>query len=81
MNGIVGKKVFWDDRHLHVELEDGRIISTPMSWYPELEKATQCQLHTWRLICDGTGLEWDALDYHLSIEAMLVAQPREHQAA
>lgn len=81
MTGIVGKNVYWDDRHLHVELEDGRIISTPMRWYPELEKATQLQLRGWRLICDGTGLEWEALDYHLSIEAMLVAAPGQHQAA
>jgi hypothetical protein len=28
-----GKSVHFDDRYLHVELEDGRVILTPMSWY------------------------------------------------
>ena len=32
-----GKSIHFDDRYLHVELEDGRIISTPMSWYTELQ--------------------------------------------
>ena len=30
---LKGKSVHFDDRYLHVELEDGRIILTPMSWY------------------------------------------------
>ena len=25
----------------------------------------------YRFICDGTGIEWECLDYHLGIEAML----------
>ena len=37
---IKGKTVRVDDRYLHVELEDGRIISTPIAWYKELQSAT-----------------------------------------
>ena len=43
---IKGKEVHFDDRYLHVELEDGRIILTPMSWYKELPAATFKQLIT-----------------------------------
>jgi hypothetical protein len=32
---IKGKSVHFDDRYLHVELEDDRIILTSMSWYKE----------------------------------------------
>uniref|UniRef100_A0A831TYM7 DUF2442 domain-containing protein n=1 Tax=Geobacter metallireducens TaxID=28232 RepID=A0A831TYM7_GEOME len=39
-----------DERYLHVELKDGRIISTPMSWYPELQNATLAQLAQYRFI-------------------------------
>ena len=47
------------------------MISTPMSWYPELKNATLVQLTAYRFICRGTGIEWPELDYHLSIEAIL----------
>lgn len=71
MSSLTGKAVHFDERYLHVELKDNRIISTPMSWYPELQRATLAQLAQYRFICRGTGIEWPELDYHLSISAML----------
>jgi hypothetical protein len=72
MTGFVkGKSVHFDDRYLHVELEDGRVISTPMSWYPDLQSATMRELSNYSLICQATGIEWPDIDYHLSIESML----------
>lgn len=81
MSGIArGKTLHFDDRHLHVELEDGRVISTPMHWYPELQEATLRQIGTYTFICQGTGIEWPTLDYHLSIESML-AYGQQRQVA
>ena len=71
MSSLRGKAIHIDERYLHVELEDGRIISTPMRWYPELQAASLNQLVNYRFICRGTGIEWPELDYQLSIEAML----------
>jgi hypothetical protein len=71
---LKGKSVHFDDRYLHVELEDGRVILTPMSWYKELQTATFKQLANYQFICRGTGIEWADLDYHLSIESMLLSQ-------
>ena len=68
---VKGKAVHFDDQHLRVELEDGRIILTPMDWYPELQHAAYQQLKNYQFICRGTGIEWLELDYHLSIEMML----------
>lgn len=68
---VKGKAVHFDDRYLHVELEDGRIISTPMEWYKDLQSATMNQLKNYTFICHGTGIEWPVIDYHLSIESML----------
>ncbi len=70
MNGLIGRRVNIDDKHLHVELTDGRIISTPISWYPDLETASIKQIKNYHFICNGTGIEWNDIDYHLSIEAM-----------
>ena len=75
-----GKAVHFDDRYLHVELEDERIISTPMSWYKELHKVSLFQLKNYQFICQGTGIEWPELDYHLSIESMLLSRAQEKAA-
>jgi hypothetical protein len=77
---VKGKSVHFDDRYLHVELEDGRVILTPMSWYKELQTATFKQLSDYQFICQGTGIEWSALDYHLSIESMLLSQSKQEAA-
>ncbi|MCG5517446.1 MULTISPECIES: DUF2442 domain-containing protein [unclassified Ectothiorhodospira] len=77
MHGLVGKEVHFDDHYLHVELSDGRRISTPLRWYPELEQASVKVLRHYRLICDATGVEWPDIDYHLSIAAMLEVPARQ----
>ncbi len=74
MSGLIkGKEVHFDDSYLHVKLDDGRIISTPISWYKPLQFATLSQLKNYSFICMNTGIEWEALDYHLNIESMLFA--------
>lgn len=72
MNSLEGKKVFIDNANLSVELKDGRVISTPLKWYPELKNATITQIQNYKFICRSSGIEWPDLDYHLSIEAMLI---------
>ncbi|MCP5052574.1 MAG: DUF2442 domain-containing protein, partial [bacterium] len=52
-----------------LNLNDGRIISTPLDWYPELQNASLRQIKNYKLICRGTGIEWEAMDYHLSTES------------
>lgn len=72
MSGLIkGKEVHFDEEYLHVKLEDNRIISTPLEWYEPLKKATISQLKDYKLICMDTGIEWESIDYHLSIESML----------
>ncbi|MCF6207087.1 MAG: DUF2442 domain-containing protein [Sulfurovum sp.] len=78
MNGLIkGKEVHFDDEYLHVKLEDGRIISTPMEWYEPLKEASISELKNYKFICLGTGIEWESIDYHLSIESMLALTFKE----
>ena len=77
---ISGKDVRLDSQYLHVELADGRIISTPLSWYRELQAADDAQRAQHQFICGGTGIEWPQLDYQLSIESMLVSIPHQQAA-
>lgn len=79
MNILKANTVHFTDRYLNIELNDGRIISTPLEWYPELYAATVRQLKNYTLICRGTGIEWPDLDYHLSVGSMLTSQYVAHQ--
>jgi len=77
MSGLIkAKEVHFDEEYLHVKLEDGRIISTPIDWYLPLKNATISQLKNHKLICMNTGIEWEELDYHLSIEGMMEVSGR-----
>ena len=81
MNGLIkALDVNVDGTYLHVILEDGRIISTPMDWYKPLQNATLAQLNNYKFICLGTGIEWEEFDYQLSVEGMLVTSTQEKVA-
>ncbi|MBV9874770.1 MAG: DUF2442 domain-containing protein [Verrucomicrobia bacterium] len=67
---IVDAKV--TDSGLEVWLSDGRVIITPLSWYPTLEAATQKQRKAFENF--GVGLAWEDLDLHLSVEGMLAGR-------
>jgi len=78
MNGLIkGKEVHFDDEYLHVKLEDGRVISTPIEWYKPLKNASISTLKNYKLICMNTGIEWKEIDYHLNIESMLEVSLQE----
>ncbi len=63
--------VRFEKDYLIVSLQDGRIIGTPLKWYKELKNASAKELEKWHFICDNTGIEWENLDCHLSVESML----------
>ncbi len=65
------KNVTFDDTMLHCELEDGRIISVPLVWYPRLYHAGEEARNNWRLIGKGLGIHWPDLDEDLSVKGFL----------
>lgn len=56
---------------LVVELQDGRVVSVPLSWYPRLAEGTAGERRRWELIGPGIGIHWPALDEDISVEALL----------
>ena len=56
---------------INVELNDGRSISVPLSWYPRLEHATPEERKNWELIGSGTGIHWPEIDEDISVEALI----------
>lgn len=55
-------------------LGDGRIVKTPLSFYPKLAAATTEQLHDYRLIGQGRGIHWNELDEDLSVESIVLGR-------
>ncbi|MEO0785299.1 MAG: DUF2442 domain-containing protein [Pseudomonadota bacterium] len=75
-----------EDDMLVVDLMDGRTISTPLAWYPNLMGASPEQLSNWEIAGAGYGVHWPELDEDLSSEGMLrgakgVAHPSKRVAA
>ena len=61
--------VSFDPEYVWVTLKDGRIIGTPLDWYPWLLQATEARRNQIELLPDG--IYWPELDEGLEIEGML----------
>ncbi len=59
---------------LTVELEDGRSISVPISFYPRLANGTPAERDHWELIGYGTGIHWEELDEDISIAGIILGR-------
>ena len=60
---------------LTVEVMDGRVLTVPLAYYPTLLHAAENDRNNCHPIGAGYGIEWPALDYHLSVEGLLLGQP------
>jgi hypothetical protein len=63
------------DIQLVVDLEDGRSISVPLTWYPRLLHATQKERDDWQVAGGGFGIHWPSIDEDLSVEGLLRGAP------
>jgi uncharacterized protein DUF2442 len=64
------KRIRIEDDRLTVDLADGRIISVPLSYYPAVHDASPADRAGCRPLGD-MAIEWPALDYQLSVFAIL----------
>jgi hypothetical protein len=60
---------------LTVEIMDGRVLTVPLAYYPTLLHATDAERKNCHPIGAGYGIEWPALDYHLSVEGLMQGLP------
>ncbi len=59
---------------LTVDLDDGRSVSAPLTWYPRLQHGTARERSTWRACGAGQGIHWPLLDEDLSVEGILAGR-------
>ncbi len=65
------KSVRFTAERMQVELQDGRELSVPLAWFPRLQNASAHERDQWRLIGDGEGIHWEALDEDVSVPRLL----------
>jgi hypothetical protein len=73
--------VWFDEKMLHCELQDERVISGPLKWYPRLYAASVAQRNNWELIGGGSGIHREDIDEDLPVRGFLVGcqAPKDKQ--
>ena len=60
---------------LTVELNDGRSLSVPLTWFPRLVHGTAAERRDWELTARGRGIHWPQLDEDISVEGLIAGNP------
>ncbi len=68
------KKVRFDADTFWVELNDGRQLGVPLTYFPRLLNATPAQRKKFTISGGGAGLHWDALDEDISVRGLLLGK-------
>ena len=71
MDHFTARHVWFDDTRVYVELKDGRIVGSPLAWFPRLQHATPEQRSHFELVGGGYGIHWNELDEDLTAEGFL----------
>jgi hypothetical protein len=58
-----------------VSLNDGRVLSVPLAWFPRLANASPEQLAVFELLGEGDGIHWTDLDEDISVVGLLEGRP------
>ncbi|MBC8153973.1 MAG: DUF2442 domain-containing protein [Bacteroidetes bacterium] len=70
-DNITARRVWFDDIRVYVELNDGRIVGSPLAWFPRLQRTTPEQRDHFELVADGYGIHWEELDEDLTAGGFL----------
>ncbi|RME77055.1 MAG: DUF2442 domain-containing protein [Chloroflexi bacterium] len=69
---IIGVEITEDT--LKLNLEDGRAISVPLSWYPRLAYATEKERQNYQIAGAGYGVHWPDLDEDIGVQGLLAGK-------
>jgi len=71
---VFAESVSCSEDSLTVRLDDGRVLSVPLTWYPRLLHGTEAERGKYELIGDGEGIHWPDLDEDVSVEGLLAGR-------
>lgn len=70
-SSALAKTVSFDAAMMHVTLQDGRVISVPLAWFPLLRDATPEQRQKYEIGGAGVSLHWEEIDEDISIAGLM----------
>ncbi len=73
----LAEKVNITEDTLTVDLDDGRTISVPLSWFPRLLHGSKQERDNWLLIGKGEGIHWPDLDEDINVDGLLEGTPSQ----
>ena len=63
-----------NDDYLILELEDGRVLSVPIAWYPRLVHGTEAERQNFQISGAGFGIHWPELDEDIGIAGLFLGK-------
>ena len=72
LNNARAQKIWTDDDNLWLLLIDGRQLSIPLAFFPNLTNANKENLSDYELSGDGLGIHWESLDEDLYVPNLLL---------
>ena len=64
--------VKFDEKHMHVELTDGRVVSIPLSWIPTIHNASNEDRNKFEINQSRTMITWDPDKCEINDEISIV---------
>ena len=71
---VLAQSVSFSHHALMVSLDDGRVLSVPLAWFPRLFHGSEGERANYELIGDGEGIHWPELDEDISVEGLLAGR-------
>jgi hypothetical protein len=71
----LAKTIKFDDHTMWVEFSDGRILGTPLVYFPRLLNASKQEREHYEISGGGVGLHCDELDEDISVKHLFFGQP------
>ena len=68
---VFAQSVCFSKDSMTVDLDDGRALSVPLTWYPRLLHGTKKSRENCELVGDGEGMHWPDLDEDISVQGLL----------
>ncbi len=68
----VAVKAWFTEKDFWVQLDDGRQIGVPLTFYPRLLEASPDQRRFFEISGGGRGIHWAELDEDLSVQGLVL---------
>ena len=70
-NRMLIQSVGFSDKKMYIELNSKRVLVVPFTYTQKLENATLEQIKDYRLIANGIGIHFEAIDEDISVEGII----------